>query len=272
MTAYTDVENSLSGGRPIEVYKFIGTFRNYLYTSHDSPVTVNGENYQPIAIKRATMKVGTQADDTLTFDINMAYNEDVVKDYAFTSSPPDLDLELRRTHEGLDLATDWVLIAIGPVTSFQVDEREATLRVASAFVNALAQPVPGRVWQTPCNHVLYDARCTIDPAGFTTSTTVTGISADGTVHVGSTGGIIDFLAAGQMVNTRTGERRQVVSNNALTDVIINFPFKDLVVGDTVHLIAGCDHSLLVCINKFANVINFGGHPYLPENNPFFGNL
>jgi uncharacterized phage protein (TIGR02218 family) len=34
------------------------------------------------------------------------------------------------------------------------------------------------------------------------------------------------------------------------------------IGDTFELTAGCDHTLVMCQNKFGNVVNFGGFPHL----------
>ena len=43
-------------------------------------------------------------------------------------------------------------------------------------------------------------------------------------------------------------------------------------GQTVDVFAGCDHSLAICESKFANVINYGGFPFVPIKNPFNSSL
>ena len=50
-----------------------------------------------------------------------------------------------------------------------------------------------------------------------------------------------------------------------TDRVLSFlPFDDEVqVGDIVSLLAGCDGNLDTCIQKFNNVANFRGEPYIP---------
>jgi uncharacterized phage protein (TIGR02218 family) len=40
------------------------------------------------------------------------------------------------------------------------------------------------------------------------------------------------------------------------------PF-DIEVGDDVRLVAGCDKTLATCRDKFNNVINFRGEPFIP---------
>jgi hypothetical protein len=34
--------------------------------------------------------------------------------------------------------------------------------------------------------------------------------------------------------------------------------------------AGCDHLLATCRDRFSNVANFGGFPWIPQKNPFSG--
>jgi hypothetical protein len=40
-----------------------------------------------------------------------------------------------------------------------------------------------------------------------------------------------------------------------------------VVGVSIRFYAGCDGSIYTCRDKFNNVVNFGGHPYVPKDNP-----
>ncbi len=42
----------------------------------------------------------------------------------------------------------------------------------------------------------------------------------------------------------------------------------LKLGDTVDLILGCDNTYTTCLNKFNNLINFGGFMFLPATNPY----
>jgi len=38
---------------------------------------------------------------------------------------------------------------------------------------------------------------------------------------------------------------------------------DVQVGDTFTIAPGCDKNVTTCKNKFSNVVNFHGEPYLP---------
>ena len=269
---YSASETGAASARPVEVYKFVGTFATYRYTSGGVDVTVGGETYLSVPIKREALRVATQDDEQIALDIEVPFTLEIIQDYAFTASPPALDLEIRRVHWGLDFAADSVLIWKGPVQSVSIDNQLAKLRSASLFTAEINSPVPPRFYQKPCNHVLYDARCSINPAAFTASAVeVLSITGGTSIAVDDDGFADNYLIAGEMISARTGERRLITAQAANT-IVVNFPFADLIVGDEVTVRAGCDHSFETCGAKFSNQINFGGFPYIPDENPFEGEL
>lgn len=268
--SYDVAEQSVHDGAPVECYKFTGTFRTYRYTSSSNRETVNGEEYQPVAGKRGTIRSGTQADDSLALEITLPFNLDVVQDYGYAESPPSLTLEVYRVHRNTNFATDWVLLWKGEVTAFNIKGRKATVRVPSIFSRALQGDLPNVYYQGPCNHVLYDSLCKVSRATHSVTTTTTDVQTLA-FSVIDDGGVDGVLAAGEAVCTRTGERRLILNNLAGT-VTIGYPFVDLRVGDEVELTKGCDHSFTTCKAKFGNAANFGGDPYIPADNPFMGDV
>lgn len=268
--SYDSQEQSTHDAAPVEVYKFIGSFKTYRYTSSHKQETVNGETYQPIFIKRGVIKAGTQEDSSLTMEVTLPFDVEVALDYAYAQSPPALRLELRRYHAGGDPGTEWRMIWSGEVKGFSVVRRECTLRVPSAFGDMLESEVPNVYFQTPCNHTLYDARCGVSRAIHTTVSTI--VAVDGLfVEVVDDGVADNLLRAGEVVVTRTGERRMVLSN-VVNLIHINFPFVDALIGDEVQLSEGCDLAHATCVNQFANGDRHGGHPFMPGDNPFEGGL
>lgn len=268
--SYQTFEESVHDAAPIECYKFVGSFKDYRYTSADQEVTVNGEVYTPAALKRNGVRAGTHNEETLALELELPFDLAVVTDYAYAESPPKLSLTVYRVHRGTSFATDWALLWTGQVSTFSVQGRTARLRVPSVFSRALQGSVPNVYYQTPCNHVLYDGRCKVSPAAFTQSTTVSTVGINNVV-VADDGFADGVLKAGEIINDRNGERRMILGNVADT-ITIGFPFVDLVAGDTVTLRAGCDLSFSTCKNKFNNTLNFGGQPYIPSDNPFQGSL
>lgn len=268
MSDFDDLEQSVASSAPVEGYKFIGSFKTYLYTSADKAQVINGETYLPIAVKRSNIKAGTQEDDNLTLDLDLPFDIDVIRDYAYSQTPPKLTLEVYR--QQVDDSFAWSLFWTGLVRGFNVSGRTAKVQVPSIFSLALQGEIPNVYFQTPCNHVLYDQRCAVLRADHSfdaviqavAKTEITLTSEPATAHI---------LAAGEILNLRNGERRLILDNEG-SIVQIGYPFVDLRVGDNVELVKGCNHSLAQCKAKFDNVINFGGFPYIPSDNPFSGSV
>jgi hypothetical protein len=172
--AYQDNEVSVQDGQPIECYKFTGSFNNYFYTSYGKQVTIAGDIYTPKAIKRNNATVGTQDNSDNALEITLPFNDNLVKEYLYQESPPSLGIEIFRAH-ATDL-TDYKLLWVGQITSISVSENIATLLAPTFFSILLSGSSPVTRYQAPCNHVLYDGRCGVDPATNQQSATIMSIS------------------------------------------------------------------------------------------------
>ena len=272
MSDFTDKEQSKAESAPIECYKFVGSFKTYRYTSAADALLLGGELYLPVPVKRNTAKAGTQDDDNLSLELVFPFDADIVFDYAYALSPPTLLLEAYRTQADLDTNTQFELFWKGKVRGFKVSGRQATIIVPSIFALALQGEVPNFYYQAPCNHVLYDDGCKVirDNNKFTGE--VDSINGREITLLAAPTSTND-LAAGEIVNTRNGERRLILSNVG-SIVTVGFPFADLLAGDPVEMVRGCDHSFNGAggCPKFANQLNFGGFPFIPADNPFEGEL
>ena len=270
---YTSLEQSAHDGAPIEGFQFIGTATSFRYTNAQKDVTINGLLYTAAAIKRGSIRSGSQEDDSLELELELPFDLGVVQTYAFATAPPDLDLVVYRYHEDGNPATEWVIAWKGKVTGFSVSGKVAKVRVPSSFELALRGSVPSVYYHVPCNHVLYDQRCKVVKATFTKITTVTAVGVDGLqITVADDGFADNILNAGEIFLISRGERRLIFSNVANV-LQINFPFSSIANGDVVELYAGCNHAYQGdCKTKFANTLNFGGFPYIPSDNPFEGEV
>ena len=273
MTIYTDTEASQHDGAPVYGYQFIGTFDTWRLTSSELAVTIDSQVYDTEEISHGAIRSGTQDDDNLDLEITLPMTHALVQAYAFGISPPKLNLTVYRVHQGTNFATDFAKIWVGRVTAYSITGKFAKLRVPSIFVIMLQNEIPNVYFQPPCNNVLYDERCKINPASHTVSTTVTVITDDHTIEVAADGFPDTDLRAGEVVNTtKQSERRTIVDN--VGDVIsFVYPFSNIEVGDSIDLIRGCDHAYASdCITVFANGINFSGVPFPPQSNPYDGEL
>jgi uncharacterized phage protein (TIGR02218 family) len=267
MTTYDDIDKSVRSGAPIEVYKFEGELGEYLYTDCNEEVTVDGVLYKPLpGLSRTAIEVSSILDSVQTNDISMPITSALAQLYHFLRMPLSLNVEIRSVHRGTDFATDWKLEFQGEITSFPVKDNVATCRVQSIIQGGLNLQLNQITFQTQCNNEFCDEHCTLLEATFTTTSTVTDIK-DNVITVVDDHNLDHKLKVGKLRNQRTGETRAIIDN--VTNVVtVGYGFIDLVVGDTVDLVRGCDNTYTTCSVEYNNLLNNTSFMFLPSTNPY----
>lgn len=149
---------------------------------------------------------------------------------------------------------------------------EVTLRdgTYTAEVRSLAQAVQqtiGEVYTATCRADLGDGRCKVDLAALTESGTVASVTDQRSFTASGVsapdgyfaGGLVTFTSganAGKQIECKTWAASGAV------ELFIAAPFP-LAVGDGFTIYPGCDKRLATCRDKFGNVPNFRGEPYVP---------
>ena len=135
------------------------------------------------------------------------------------------------------------------------------------LAHVLNQP-KGRLFQHGCDALLGDARC-----GVTTSTsqysvggTISACLENG-VDIAGAGAFADDWFARGLLRLTSSRSLEIRSHKRVGDLVrIEFwsmPKFELVIGDAVTLVAGCDKQFSTCRTKFSNAVNFRGHPTMP---------
>lgn len=266
--AFNDLETGFATARPVELFKFTGSYNTYRMTSYVDNVTNSEGTYTATVMRRSKIQEASQEETGISMDIELPYSHPMVTEYAFQDSPPSLIMEFWRAHP--ENYNDKILMWKGNVLSWSIERRVAKIKVPSVFSYKLSGQCPPPKYQGPCNHVLYDERCAVDPTSFTHSTTVLLIT-ENIIVLNSNPFADDACNAGEMIYAVGGERRMVIDNVG-TSFTVSSPFAGLEVGATVSIRQGCDHRFTTCRDKFSNGINFGGFPLVPTNNPFASRL
>jgi uncharacterized phage protein (TIGR02218 family) len=128
----------------------------------------------------------------------------------------------------------------------------------------------GRMYQRYCEAKLGDARCTINTnlstykgTGTIVSTTGRNLSVSG---LGSftpgwfIGGVLEFTSG-----ANNGQKFEVKGHSAASISLWTLPTEPPLTGDTFTVIAGCSKDATTCKQKFNNIVNFQGFPYIPGN-------
>ena len=254
----------------IELYKISSTgMSSFNYTDAGFGISFAGITYDPYPIKRSKISFSTdlktdQTDVTLAknWGIDMGIRKDVLA---------GATIQIYRVNA--DLAdTDSVLLFDGEVSDTQIDESIIKLRCATLdFLNI---ELPKREFQVGCNWQLYGSHCGVTLANFlvsttnslfTTSTKV--ISAPEIQAFAGTTFADNYFRGGYVTGLSSDNRdltRHITSHVGITITILPpFPF-DFALTDDIQLAPGCDHNLTDCEDKFNNLINYGGFPWIPN--------
>lgn len=268
MSVIDDLETSVSGSQPVELYEFLGSYKNYYYTSAAEPYIFEGATYIPMPnLSRNSVKTGTNSEENAAVKVTMPVGADLIADYGFQTTPPRLDLRLMRIYRGTTpYESNFRVLWRGPVTNISIKGKNASLDVPSIFASVLGSSIPSFYYQTPCNHVLFDPdTCGVPRVPNSVSTTVIQVLSGGqVVRLASYGAFTpDEFIAGEIYIPNQNERRMItgadVGNGELT---VNYPFGRIAPGTAMQATRGCDHAWKGhCKNRYNNTLRFGGHPY-----------
>ena len=260
--SYAAREQSDYDGHPLELYRFSLGDRQWLYTSADHEVTFGEDQYQPVYVRRGGFTRGGDARKS-TIEVEVAATNPVALLFRNGWLPGVMILTIyRHHHEDADFSVLWK----GRVTGCKWSGSVANLSsdsVATLFRRAGLR----RVYQVGCPHVLFGAACGLDAAAWDYPGEVSAVSAnlvalDGASALGDgyfTGGMLKF-----------GDEYRMIVAHSGNDLTLVDALADLYVGASVTAWPGCARSLAVCKDKFDNLDNYGGLPYLPSKNPFSG--
>lgn len=267
--SFEQYEESVESGSPIELYTFAYAAATFRFTSADRDITVDSETYtQHAGLTRSAI------DDTgeiAKANITITAPENFIVAKLFEVYPPSdvVTLTLQRV-QASDL-TDPKTIWLGRVLNAKWSVGFSTLLCESIFTR-LRTPGLRRIYSRNCPHVLYGAACRAQETLFEELVDLIGISDDGfQVQSGAFALHPDgFYANGKLtyeVTPGVFERRGIREHVGQT-ITLTHPIAELSADSIVTVVPGCDRTRDTCDNRFDNVPNYGGFPFIPERNPF----
>jgi len=262
---YQAAENSSAAGRPVELFEFGLGARQWRYTSAQIAQTHVGHHYAPVSIQRSALEQGAEL-QRLTLTVTIARDDDVAAQWR--AAPPDgvMSLTIYRRHLS-DPTAETIVAWKGRVTGCRFMGGCAELS-CEPVATSLKRPGLRARYSLLCRHPLYSAGCGVAKESFAAVGAVGAVSGV-TVTIEAAGGQPSGFFVAGMLKTADGAARMIVAHTGNT-ITLTAPFPGLSAGMTVTLYAGCDHSLAHCRDRFGNLANFGGFPFIPGKNPFAG--
>lgn len=252
------------------------------YTSGDRSINWNGQNWlAPPAgpafdrkdnKAKCHWKVGIEV-DTLVFDC--------IPGPALIGGEPFLSAVRQGVFDGAEMTLYRAFMPTygntsnGTVVMFagRIAEIDASRSLATFSVNShlelFNQQMPRNLYQASCVNTLFDASCGLSASAYAVS---------GTVAAGSTQSVMNatlsqasgYFNLGKVVFTsgaNLGFARTVQAYTKGSPGTVSFisPFPSApAAGDAFTIYPGCDHLETTCCNKYSNLVNFRGFPYIPQ--------
>lgn len=249
--------------RPAELYHiWRDGGEHWRYTSGDVTVVYDGANYEPATLKRTQVKYDSKM-EVVTMEIQAAYLTDAVLEYIAINPMEILWISVMKIHrDQAPLEVDVVFIGQIKTVSF----KGATASVSCVgFEHFLKRIIPRWRYQLTCNHILFDTYCALTKATFKIDAVVT-LDANKVVLSSATFALQEdgYFTGGEII---FGVEARAIIAHSGTDVTLVYRMNELTDADTVEAYPGCDRKIETCRDKFDNIINFLGFPFLPIENP-----
>lgn len=265
---YDAYEISTEAGRPVEVFRFQIGATSYYYTSAEDTVTLSGQDYDPVQIRRDDSADGPDKRD-YDFQVVLPTSDEVAQFFVGTLPGNRVRLTVSRFHRDDTPTPQVVVVFDGYVqgATFARAMKECTL-TARPLLAGLGRTAPPRTYQSECNHELYNpATCKADDTNPAFRASAKGVTAQvgnvltvtglGAYSAGwFTGGYVEAIGSSDF--------RMILDDDGAGNLTLLLPFA--VTPSTVNVFAGCDHSIATCKAKFDNILNFGGFAFVPTRN------
>lgn len=267
-TTYVGKEESQTR-KPVEIYHF---WRNggddVYYTDGDVSFDFEGNMYSSKPITKGKTLYDTTLDIS-KLEIQISIEEDPIPSYLSHNPVEVIWVQVDKLFRDQSPA-EGSCIFLEQIRSVNIQgllERVSCV----GFEFFLKQQIPKFVYGPPCNHSLFDGNCGIDDSssgGYKISATLSAVSTDGLELTSDDFGSSEldegFFTNGEIVFSE--HHRMIVEHTGIK-IKIRYSIPDLEVTDVIVAYAGCDGSIETCRDKFDNVDNFGGHPYIPLDRP-----
>ena len=250
-----------------ELYKFVQGDNSWTYTSADNSYGYADDTYTPASITRGSYEASEElARGNITIEIGLLedlgqhlidFQADFITTVSIFKMTPD----------------DTVVIWRGRISSHAVSENKVTITGESIYTSIGRAGLRAR-FQRNCRYALYmDYGCGLNKDNFEVSTVFSTVS-DNVVTVPSAGGYAANYFTGGMIRASNGSYGFIMQHNG-TQLILSRRLEQLFVDAAggqfaIKLYPGCNRTMSDCTNKFNNLDNYGGFPWIPTKNPFGG--
>lgn len=268
--SYSAKELSRTSGAPYELYRFSRSSQEWRFTSSESIIAHNSQDYNPDIISRNDIQQNGE-EQSSSVEVTVRRDNAFAEQFIGASAPGPVSLTIFRNHTG-EVDGETQTIFIGQVSSVEIVGSEVTV-LCTSLESAFSNPTNRVHAQRTCPWMLYDTQCGVPQLQFTFPGVVNSVSTDGrditvveAVNIPGSGDVTYY----QNGIIRVGDQfrfivRQTIGGALRLFTAFNPP---LIGGEACFLSAGCDRVLNTCRARFNNINRFGGFPFMPMRSPW----
>jgi len=273
-------------------YAIAGATYTERWTSFEADVTYGGNNYTAGKLSHGQIQQELYLDrDEVDVDADVGLGGMLVKMATLKMEAP-LYLVIRSGEWAAGVAGNVAVIFSGEVVKVTV--KGSRLQAVAAPAGTLFdRQAPRFLFQQQCNHGLFGPGCTLAAADWKFTVTMSAAPAGGypaAYYVAALTGVGAAAIAAMAAGAAWGEffaggwaefgagaalERRAIVDSAFAPLgggagvltLDRNPAVLPVIGAVVVIYPGCDLGFDTCKAKFANGLNFGGHPFMPVANP-----
>lgn len=259
-------ETSVDAASPVELYEFRRGSGVWRYTSASEDIVYDAFTFTAVPLARSGIE---QTNETGRAGLRVTLPRDADVVQGFVATPPS-EVTLLTVHRQHRLDNETAVVWMGRVLNAEWHGSEVELNCEPVYTS-LQRTGLRRLYQRNCPHVLYGTDCRVSAVTHRVQGTVVALNGNAITVAAAAGFPAGHFAGGYATWSAGGitEKRMIVAHTG-DNVTLSAVPPGLVVGATVMLYPGCDHTLATCEAKFANSANFGGFPFIPTKNPFGG--
>lgn len=253
-------EASQYASTPIELYEFQRGATYYRQTSGDADVVYNGVTYTAYPLKRNRL-ISSSDVSQAALTIATARNNPLVSAMTLDSTMV-VTLIIRRGQEGVYLP-----IWVGRLTLVGFEGEEAMI-TGESLLTAYKRDLLTDYYQLLCPVPLFSAECGLSGATYRYVGNISVVSGLDITIPGLSGKANGYYTGGSVVvSWNTYRTIEAHSGDVIT---LDMPGAHITAGANCYVYPGCDHTPADCLEKYNNIINYRGFPYIPTKNPFMG--
>lgn len=236
------------------------------YTSYSTDLVFLGQTFTAATIKRGS----------LVRDANFGVNKIQVtvpltpNIAAYIPNQPIEPVEIIIYRATIDNLASYAVFFKGKIAFVQIKDKMATAQLESKS-KILLRKVPTVIYQSYCNHDVFDSGCGLDEYNYLRQGVVADLIDDNaTVEVTWTDGgvdpdVEDFQGGRMILDT---DLRLITGHSIANQFQIQIPFDSrMSIGASVSLYPGCDGSPETCLDRYDNLLKHLGMSYIPSSNP-----